>query len=192
MALSIANQIEGLLFYKGEPLEVKELAKMLHTSEPEIKEGISELKNTLASRGLALMEKDDSVALSTAPELSELITKIRKEELSRDLSKASLETLAVIVYKNGATRSEIDYIRGVNSTFILRNLLIRGLVEKLTDERDNRRFIYRPTFELLSFLGVSDIADMPEYDIIKETLSKEMGGVSSESADAPLPLGEEI
>jgi len=59
----------------------------------------------------------------------------------------------------------------VNSQFILRNLLVRGLVEKITDEKDERRFLYRPTFELLQMLGVSSISDLPEYGKVQEELA---------------------
>lgn len=88
---------------------------------------------------------------------------MRKEELSKDLSKASLETITIILYKNGATRSEIDYIRGVNSSFILRNLAIRGLVEKVPSPDDSRKITYRPTFDLLSYMGVTRIEEIKEF-----------------------------
>jgi segregation and condensation protein B len=78
-----------------------------------------------------------------------------------------LETISIIAYKGPVSRAEIDYIRGVQSNFILRNLQIRGLVEKITNEKDHRSFLYRPTFELLQFLGVSRIEDLPEYDKVK-------------------------
>ena len=77
------------------------------------------------------------------------------------------KTLSIILYKNGVKRSEIDYIRGVNSSFILRALSIRGLVDKVVDPDDNRRFIYKPSFDLLSFMGVTSIKELPERRLIK-------------------------
>jgi chromosome segregation and condensation protein ScpB len=68
------------------------------------------------------------------------------------------------------SRREIDYILGVNSNFILRNLLVRGLVEKIDNPKDQRSFLYRPTFDLLSYLGISRIDDMPEYSSVKKEL----------------------
>ncbi len=85
-------------------------------------------------------------------------------------------TLSIILYKNGAARSEIDYIRGVNSSFILRNLLIRGLVEKDTDKKDSRRIIYKPTLETISYLGIGKIDELPEYATLSRTLEEEMSG----------------
>ena len=90
----------------------------------------------------------------------------------KDLSKATLETLSIVLYKNGATRAEIDYIRGVNSTFSLRALSVRGLVEKIQDPSDNRRFIYKPTFELLSFMGVTKVEELPEYETTLMTINQ--------------------
>ena len=76
----------------------------------------------------------------------------------------------MVLYKNGANRAEIDYIRGVNSSFTLRSLLVRGLVERITDPRDLRRYFYRPSFELLSFLGVKSVEELPEYaEVHKDT-----------------------
>jgi segregation and condensation protein B len=109
--------------------------------------------------------------LVTRQEAAPLIEGLVKEELSRDLGKAGLETLSTVLYKGPISRRDIDYIRGVNSQFILRNLLVRGLIEKITDAKDERRFLYRPTFELLQSLGVSSVSDLPEYAKVQEELT---------------------
>jgi segregation and condensation protein B len=141
----------------------KKLSEILKINTEELNEGLKKIKDNLATRGIVLIENDNQVSLGTAPEFSKLIEDLQKEELNRDLSKASLETLSIILYKNGATRSEIDYIRGVNSSFTLRALSVRGLVQKTTDDKDSRRFVYKPTFELLSFMGLGSIDQLPEY-----------------------------
>jgi len=110
--------------------------------------------------------------LGTNPELSHLIEYLQKEELNKELSKASLETLSIVLYKNGATRADIDYIRGVNSSFTLRALSIRGLVEKTTDPKDARRYIYKPTFDLLSYMGVKNMTELPEYVETSQNLNE--------------------
>ena len=170
--MTLDQKIEGLLFFKGEPISVKKLAELLGVSKDEIRDALKILEEKLAGRGLQLIFKEDAVMLGTNKELSPILENLRKEELSRELSKASLETLAVILYKEGATRSDIDYIRGVNSSFILRNMLIRGLIEKITDPTDSRRYIYKPTFDLLSFLGLSKISELPDYGEMKTMLDK--------------------
>jgi segregation and condensation protein B len=130
------------------------------------------------------MEKGDEITLGTNPEFSKLIEHLQKEELKKDLSKASLETLSVVLYKNSVTRAEIDYIRGVNSSFTLRMLSIRGLVEKSLDPKDNRRYIYKPTFELLSFMGVKNVEELPEYKEINENLVETSAKMEEEMKEA--------
>ncbi|MDQ5954494.1 MAG: segregation and condensation protein [Patescibacteria group bacterium] len=169
---NLEQKIEAILFFKGEPVSLKKLTDILKVSGEEVKDAILNLKENLQNRGIVLLEKDDEITLGTAPELSEMIENLQKEELSKDLSKATLETLSIVLYKNGATRAEIDYIRGVNSTFSLRALSVRGLVEKIQDPSDNRRFIYKPTFELLSFMGVTKVEELPEYETTLMTINQ--------------------
>jgi segregation and condensation protein B len=176
---SISNGIEVILFTKGEPIAVKKLANFLGVSTEDINEALGVLEQKLSDRGLTLVYKDDEVMLGTKSDFSSLLEKLHKEELNKELSKASVETISIILYKNGAIRSEIDWIRGVNSSFILRNLLIRGLVEKITDPNDNRRFIYKPTFDLFSYLGISKIEELPNYAEIKAQITKRQDDLNS-------------
>jgi len=168
----LEQKIEAILFFKGEPVSRKKLSSILEVGQIEINEAIEKLKQNLENRGLILQEKDDEITLGTNPELSTTIEKLQKEELNKELSKASLETLSIVLYKNGVSRSLIDYIRGVNSSFTLRALSIRGLVEKSIDPEDNRRYIYKPTFELLSFMGVKSVEELPDYQSVKESIDK--------------------
>ena len=175
MSIELESKIEGLLFYRGEEVEIKELSKLFDVKEDEILNSLLKLDQNLTARGIVLVRKEDRVVLGVSSELSSLIDSLRKEELDKELSKAALETLSIILYQNGISRSEIDYIRGVNSSFILRNLLVRGLVEKVIDTKDNRKILYRPTFNTLSYLGVKSIEQLPNYaDVVlklKETLN---------------------
>lgn len=166
----LTKKIEALLFWKAEPVSVKKLSEWLEAKPDEITRAISELEASLSSSGIVLVQKEDEVMLGTAPEFSDLIKKLAKEELNRDLGKAGLETLSIIAYYGPLTRSEIDYIRGVNSTFVLRTLLIRGLIERIQNKKDMRTFLYKPTFDLLSHLGLSDIKNLPEYNMVRSEL----------------------
>ncbi len=170
--MDLSKKIEAILFFKGEPVSYKKLEEILKVSKEEITTAILELKSNLNERGVVLLEKQDEITLGTNPEFSGMIENLQKEELNKELSKASLETLSVVLYKNGVTRAEIDYIRGVNSSFTLRMLSIRGLVEKTTDPKDNRRYIYKPTFELLSYLGVKSVQELPEYNETNQNLNE--------------------
>ena len=170
MSLTLDSKIEAILFFKAEPVSVKKLAQILNVTEQEIKEGVALLEEKLLDRGIDLLHKDGEVMLGTSPDASAIIEGLVKEELSKDLGKAGLETLSIILYRGPVTRSKIDYIRGVSSTFILRNLLVRGLIERVSNPDDQRSFLYRPTFELLSYLGVSKIEDLPEYEETRKSL----------------------
>lgn len=189
--MELESKIEGLLFYKGEDVQVKKLAELLNVTVEEIEEGLKKLELSLASRGLVLVRKDDKVVLGISSELSSLIEKIRKDEITKELSKASLETLSIILYKNGVGRSEIDYIRGVNSSFILRNLLVRGLIEKVIDEKDSRRFLYHPTFDTLSFIGITSIDKLPNYNQVKVQLQTIINQEPARNADSTATVGGE-
>lgn len=169
--LTLDSQIEAILFLKSEPTTKATLAKILDKDLEEIENALSVLEENLVTRGVVLLSKDDKVMLATSPEISEVIETIRKEELSKDLGKAGLETLSIILYRAPITRAEIDYLRGVNSNFILRNLLVRGLIEKVSNPEDQRSYLYKPSFELLSFLGISKVEDLPEYGKVKEEIN---------------------
>lgn len=168
--MELESKIEGLLFYKNEELKIDKLASLLDVSVEQINEALAKLENSLSSRGIVLMRKNDSVILGVNSELSPIIETIRKDEISKELTKASLETLSIILYKNNVSRSEIDYIRGVNSSFILRNLLVRGLIEKIVDPKDTRRMLYRPSLDALSFMGITSIDKLPNYEEIQKQL----------------------
>jgi segregation and condensation protein B len=168
--MNLESKIEAILFFKNEPMSIKRLVEILKVSKDEVASALATLKNNLSNRGIVLVEKDEEVMLGTNSELGTLIEDLQKEELNKDLSKASLETLSIILYKNGASRAEIDYIRGVNSSFTLRALAIRGLVEKIPDPKDNRKYIYRPTFDLLNFMGVTKVEDLPDFGDVNKTI----------------------
>jgi segregation and condensation protein B len=167
----ITRTIEALLFFKGEPVSIPWLSKTLNVSESDIEAGVSSLTSRLTG-GIVLVRTGNDISLRTAPSESEQILELKKDELSRDIGKAGLETLSIIIYRGPVTRAEVDYIRGVNSTFIIRNLLIRGLVEKVPNQKDARSFLYQPTLELLSFLGVTKLSELPEYEDVREEIAQ--------------------
>lgn len=173
MALSPGATLEALLFAEGEPLSKKKLCALLGVSPELLELALEELRQSLEGRGLTLIEVQDSVELRTHPDAFELTKKLREAELSRDLGKAGLETLAVILYQGTATRSHIDWVRGVNSGAALRSLLIRGLVRRIDDPTDKRRACYEPTVEALAHLGVSKLSELPEYEEFTRALRKE-------------------
>ena len=163
MALKTPAHLEALLFVSGGALERKQILKILAISDEELTQALEVLTGALKGHGLVVIETDTELELRTSPEVAPLIGEYRKSELSLDIGKASLETLAIILYKKGATRSEIDYIRGVNSTTALRSLLMRALIEKKEDATDKRKVRYSATGEALAYLGVSKKEDLPHF-----------------------------
>lgn len=169
--MNLSARIESILFYKAEPIATPRLATMLGVSADEVATALEELRTRYEGTGLALMQNGDEVMLATAPGASPLIETLAKEELSREIGKAGIETLSIVLYRGPVTRSEIDYIRGVNSAFMLRALLTRGLVERVADPKGGRVPLYRPTFELLAHLGVARAEDLPDYASVRAELA---------------------
>ncbi len=163
--MTLDARIEAILFWKAEPIKISKLATLLDTTEGDIRDALDELKENLENRGITLVEWEDEVTLSTAPGVSELIESLTKEELMKDLGKAGLETLSIVLYKGPVTRADIDYVRGVNSSYILRNLSIRGLVVREGN-------LYKPTLELISYLGIKNIDELPDKETIIAELDK--------------------
>ena len=173
--------IEALLFASGEPLEKKRLFALLGLKESEYDIAMKALKARIEGHGVSVIETNDAVEMRTSAEAAGVVKKLHESELARDLGKASMETLAVIAYKTGATRGEVDWVRGVNSSTSLRTLLMRGLIEGREDERDKRRTRYSLTTEALAHLGLSRIEDLPRY----VELSAGAKVIAENTTDAP-------
>lgn len=178
--MNLSSQLEAILFWKAEPMSLKKLSSLLNIDIEIIKTSLLELETALKGRGLTIVRTDDEVMLGTAKELSPIIEQLTKEELSRDIGKAGLETLSIILYQGPISRADIDYIRGVNSQFIVRNLLIHGLIERVDNPSDARSFLYKTTLDLLSHLGLSRIEELPEY----ETVRKEIQTLKADAVNA--------
>lgn len=166
--------LEALLFIYGEPMNLKQIEKILKISENEADQVIKELETQLQreERGLFIIRNENNIQLSTKPEFSQILQTIIKEEFKESLTTASLETLSTILYAAPISRAEIDFIRGVNSSFILRSLLIRGLIERVPDPKRTNTYLYKPSFELLRHLGISKIEDLPDHQKLKELIEK--------------------
>lgn len=174
----LTAQIQAILYWRGEPVTVGELAKLVESDAEGVREALSNLDSHLAESGLTLVRKSsgeaqskkDEVALTTAPEEAERINKIMKSEINRDLTAAELETLTIILYYGPVSKADIDYIRGVNAGTILRKLQVRGLVEKQPDPERARGVLYAPTTETLTHLGIAQLEELPEYEEVRDTL----------------------
>lgn len=167
-----ALQLQAILFATAEPQSISSFAKRLNVSTEDIQTAITELATALEGHAYMLVKDEKEVALVIRPEHTALIETIRKEELSKDLSKASAEVLAIICYHSGATKTEIEFIRGVNSAYSIRALQMRGLIEATTA---GRTLAYTPTLELLQSYGVSSIEELPQYTETKQKIDALLG-----------------
>jgi segregation and condensation protein B len=169
--LPLAAQMEGLLFFLTKPVSIPELAEMLSTTHENIQSSLVDLRQSLETRGITLIQEQENISLRVHPSLAPVIEKLIKRERSAPLSTAALETLAIILYQEKTTKADIDYIRGVNAQFMLRNLLIRGLIQKVPNAQNKRSPWYVATSECLATMGVTDRAHLPEYTSIQESLA---------------------
>lgn len=162
---SLVAALEALLFAHGDPLEVKKIALLLEAGEQDVHDAVATLAGHLAhaDRGLMLVCQESRVQLVTKPTFSSLVEHLVKDEFEEKLTPAALETLSLIAYLGPISRARVDYLRGVNSSYSVRNLLMRGLVERISDPQTPHVTAYRASFDLLKHLGVSSIEDLPDY-----------------------------
>lgn len=160
--------IEALLFYKAVPQNKKRLITSFGVSEEVFAEALAKLKNRLNEGATRLVETETEIQLATAPELGEFIESLRKQDMVGDIGKAGAETLAIVLYREPISRAEIDRIRGVNSSFILRNLMMRGLVTRESITGNGYQFRITPT--LLQYLGITDKRSLPQYSEFMSTI----------------------
>lgn len=157
---NVANNIQAILFAVAETKTVAELAKILDVSVEDITKGLEDLDQILDNSALVLVRNGHDVTLATRSEHSALLETLRKEELSKELSKASAETLSVVAYYPGVSKAQIEFIRGVNVSYSLRALQMRGLVELRGAGRTSGYF---PTTQLIEHFGVETLEGLPNY-----------------------------
>ena len=160
--LPLSVKLEALLFVAAEPVTPAQLAAALDVSASVVERGLNELDAALSSRGLRLQRHAGRVQLTTAPQLAELIELFLGLEATSHLSRAALETLAIIAYQQPVTRPQIDSIRGVNSDSMMKSLLNKGLIlESGRADGPGRPILYSTTPEFLQHFGLNSILELP-------------------------------
>src|SRR5919106_1019775 len=160
--LPLSVKLEALLFVAAEPATTAQLATALDVAPSVVERGLHELDAALASRGLRLQRNAARFQLTTAPQLAELIERFLGLETTTHLSRAALETLAIIAYQQPVTRPQIDSIRGVNSDSMLKSLLHKGLIiESGRSDGPGRPILYSTAPEFLQHFGLNSILEMP-------------------------------
>lgn len=176
--------LECMLFVSPQPLSVKHVADSLGIEEPAVDQAMQELRSDYAHQGLQIIRIAGGYQMCTRPEYAEYISTLLKPERT-SLSRAALETAAIIAYRQPITQPEIDRIRGVNSDTVLKTLLERSLIRQAgRRETAGRPILYVTTAEFLNHFGLNDLSELPE---LEDTV---LGG--PEEAAARLPEAEEV
>ncbi len=161
----LKQQLEAVLFISPRPLTVAKLASLLEAERGLLENALAEMAEEYAARkgGITLLQNGHEVQIVTISDLAPLVQKFLKEETTGELTKPSLETLTIIAYRGPITKTDLEKIRGVNCSLILRNLMIRGLV---IAEEDKRRLVtyYTVSTDFMRHLGITSIADLPDYE----------------------------
>jgi len=167
----LKSAIESILFVSGEPVKISRIAKITGAPKPEVENAIMFLQGEYSAngRGMIVIKKEDEVQLATNPENATLIDDLVKSEIQENLSKAGLEVISIVSYRGPISRMDVEAIRGVNCSFTLRSLLMRGLLERIENPADNRSYLYKISFDFLKKLGIESVERLPDF----ENLSKD-------------------
>lgn len=157
--------VEAILFAAGKPLTIKKIGALTALDESIVRTIIDELRDDYLTRerGIQLIESAEGVQLGTSGDAAHVIATMTKDETTGELTKAQLETLSIIAYRGPVTRGTLEEIRGVNCGMILRNLLIRGLIVEISDAARPGEKTYAVSHELVGFLGIARVSDLPDY-----------------------------
>nr|WP_275051666.1 SMC-Scp complex subunit ScpB [Clostridium manihotivorum] len=163
--------IESLLFVSGEPLGAKDLARILECQVDFVEEIVDSMTEEYENqgRGIKIISINGMYQLVTKPQNSDYIQKLLKKNTRQSLSQASLESLAIVAYKQPVTRVEIDEIRGVKSDSALQKLLEKNLIKEMGRlDVIGRPIQYGTTEEFLRQFGLEDLKELPSLDLFEE------------------------
>ena len=178
LRLSLSAALEALLFAAPGAVTSAQLAAALDLTVREVDKGLVDLEGQFKERGLRLQRHFGRVQLTTAPEAAASVEKFLGLEASSHLSRAALETLAIIAYQQPVTRPQIDSIRGVNSDGVLKSLLSKGLVQEVgRAERPGRPILYSTTPDFLGHFGLNSIEELPPLNPPEEPDNQANEGV---------------
>lgn len=163
--MSLKDTIEALLFVSPRPLSARKLAGIIGVEEAAVSEAMAAIVEDYKTRngGIVIVDHEGEVQMATVATASPTVQKFLKDETSGELTKPSLEALTIIAYRGPITRSDLEKIRGVNCSIILRNLMMRGLVEAVEDKKRLVTY-YTVTMDFVRFLGLQHIKELPNYD----------------------------
>ena len=164
--LNLTAFLEGLLFVAGEPVAPSQLAAALDLTVTNVEKGLEELEESLRTRGLRLQRHAGRIQLTTAPELGDAIERFLGLEATSRLSRAALETLAIIAYQQPVTRPAVDSVRGVNSDGVIKSLLSKGLLQEVgRSDGPGRPILFGTTPQFLQHFGLNSLSELPALNL---------------------------
>ena len=163
----IPSCLEALLFVSSEPVPPSQLATVLGLSASEVEQGLKQLEGELQTRGLRLQRHGGRVQLTTAPEMAETVEHFLGLEATSHLSRAALETLAIVAYQQPVTRPQIEAVRGVSSDGVMKSLLGKGLVQEVgRTEGPGRPILYGTAPDFLQHFGLNSLGELPPLNLL--------------------------
>jgi len=182
--MSLKSSLEALLFVAAKPLKVKDLADLTKASVEKVTAALDELVEDCSreARGVALVKQGSTYQMVSAPDQAELIKEFIKDETMGELTRPSIEALTIIAYRGPISKSDLDRIRGVNCSLILRNLLLHGLIEGRVDKKKDETY-YSVTLDFVRFLGINDVSQLPEFTRLSkdDSLDRMLAGPEGEA-----------
>jgi len=168
----LKSKIESLLFVSAKPIAISHLADLIKAEADEIEKTADELllDYEVNARGMRIIKNGNKYQMVTAPDNAGLIRELIKDETVGELSRPSLETLTIIAYRGPIARADLNRIRGINCALILKNLLLRGLIEAKEDEENGESY-YTVSFDFMRHLGINNINELPDYERLSQDIN---------------------
>ncbi len=161
---SLQTQLEAILFVATKPLTIKQLARAVDAEESAVRETVALIvaSRNVDDSGIHVVQNGDEVQCATNPACAKLVEDYLAVELDPELTRPSVEALTIIAYRGPITKPEIEAIRGVNCSLIVRNLLLRGLIVEQEDAVKMQQ-VYTLSTDALRFFGAHRVEDLPDY-----------------------------
>lgn len=166
--MELKAKIESLLFIAGKPLTAKKIAEYIKAKEDEVEDALKALQGEYKERsaGVQFFSTGRSWQMGTSGEGASIVEEFVKEEFTGELTRPQLEALTVVAYRGPISKTELEIIRGVNCSLILRNLLIRGLIDEEHDAKTKQNR-YRVSIDFLRHLGLRSAQELPDYELLR-------------------------
>lgn len=174
----LKGAVEALIFLAAEPVTIEEMAAVLEVEQEEVQGTVEDLKKEYnnAERGIQLEEIAGGFVFSTPMEYGEYVRKLFQPRLKQRITRASLETLAIIAYRQPITRADIENIRGVKAEKALFTLMKKGLIQEVGRlEKTGTPILYGTTSSFLRHFGLGDISELPDPDGLREAGPPDLG-----------------